>query len=203
MSHFSLAVVIDRDSFDNAHKECNGYSNKENRIILEELVDKALEPFDEGKWVPDYVAKTAEELEIEYKQLLEKIDKGESNVSKHDVITIWDYAEYRYGKVLDINDGNLYSNYNPNSKWDWYQIGGRWSDVVPGHVVQVQDIDEAIDENIYAVLDKNGKWHEPGEMLHFGMTSATEEQLKAFSAYNIIKETSNEEDLIVVVDCHI
>lgn len=203
MSHFSLAVVIDRDTFNNVYKDCTGFSNKENRIILEELVAEALEPFDEGKWVPSYVAKTAEELEIEYKQLLEKIEKGESNVSKYDVITIWDYAEYRYGKVLDINDGNLYSNYNPNSKWDWYQIGGRWSDVVSGNIVQVKDIDEALDENIYAVLDKNGKWHEPGEMLPFGMSAATEEQLEAFSVYRIIKETSSGEDLIVVVDCHI
>ena len=23
--------------------------------------------------------------------------------------------------------GNLYSTYNPNSKWDWYSVGGRWS----------------------------------------------------------------------------
>lgn len=30
---------------------------------------------------------------------------------------------------LHIDDGGLYewSTYNPKSKWDWYQIGGRWS----------------------------------------------------------------------------
>lgn len=25
-------------------------------------------------------------------------------------------------------DGGLISTYNPNSKWDWYEIGGRWDD---------------------------------------------------------------------------
>lgn len=23
-------------------------------------------------------------------------------------------------------DGNLLSTCNPNSKWDWYEVGGRW-----------------------------------------------------------------------------
>ena len=26
--------------------------------------------------------------------------------------------------------GNLYSTYNPDSKWDWYCVGGRWSDML-------------------------------------------------------------------------
>ena len=28
--------------------------------------------------------------------------------------------------VVD-KDGNIISTYNPDSKWDWYEIGGRWS----------------------------------------------------------------------------
>lgn len=30
-----------------------------------------------------------------------------------------------YGNSLDA-DGNYLSTYNPNSKWDWYEVGGRW-----------------------------------------------------------------------------
>ncbi len=27
-------------------------------------------------------------------------------------------------------DGNLYSTYNPKSKWDWYSVGGRFCDIL-------------------------------------------------------------------------
>ena len=33
---------------------------------------------------------------------------------------------YKYEKY--DNDGNEFSTYNPDSKWDWYEVGGRWSD---------------------------------------------------------------------------
>lgn len=46
------------------------------------------------------------------------------------------YARYR--KDMDEDeypfydeDGNELSTYNPNSKWDWYTIGGRWSGGIP------------------------------------------------------------------------
>ena len=35
--------------------------------------------------------------------------------------------EIRYCEKEDIGkDGEIYSTYNPKSKWDWYQLGGRW-----------------------------------------------------------------------------
>ena len=37
-----------------------------------------------------------------------------------------DIAKYYDDENKDA-DGNIYSTYNPNSKWDWYEIGGRWS----------------------------------------------------------------------------
>lgn len=42
----------------------------------------------------------------------------------------------RYEDEDDIGpDGEIYSTYNPQSKWDWYSIGGRWPEywrVLPG-----------------------------------------------------------------------
>lgn len=37
------------------------------------------------------------------------------------------YLEDYYGAELDA-EGNVLSTYNPDSKWDWYEVGGRWSD---------------------------------------------------------------------------
>lgn len=31
-----------------------------------------------------------------------------------------------------VRDGRAYRRTNPNKKWDWWQIGGRWSDLLPG-----------------------------------------------------------------------
>ena len=31
---------------------------------------------------------------------------------------------------LMMNNGNELSTYNPNSKWDWYEIGGRWRNLL-------------------------------------------------------------------------
>ena len=43
-----------------------------------------------------------------------------------------DYLENK--KYWDENmideEGNLLSTYNPKSKWDWYEIGGRFSDMI-------------------------------------------------------------------------
>jgi hypothetical protein len=44
-------------------------------------------------------------------------------------------------------DGNMWSTYNPNSKWDWYQIGGRWSGELSlkggysANSAQIKDVD--------------------------------------------------------------
>lgn len=50
--------------------------------------------------------------------------------------------------------GNIYSTYNPNSKWDWWTEGGRWSGSmkIGGYEVdsgRVGDIDFSSDEDEY------------------------------------------------------
>lgn len=48
-------------------------------------------------------------------------------------------------------DGNVWTTYNPISKWDWYVIGGRWNDCIPlkcgagTNAAQVKDIDWGVD----------------------------------------------------------
>lgn len=43
------------------------------------------------------------------------------------------YAEaIRYEDEEDLGpDGEIYSTYNPKSKWDWYEVGGRWDGMLP------------------------------------------------------------------------
>ena len=42
---------------------------------------------------------------------------------------IYQVAAENYEGCLNA-DGDVLSTYNPNSKWDWYEIGGRWKDIL-------------------------------------------------------------------------
>ena len=57
------------------------------------------------------------------------------------------------GYITD-EKGNIYTTYNPQAKWDWYEIGGRWNGylrVNGQHVntARIAEIDFSIDEDAY------------------------------------------------------
>jgi hypothetical protein len=109
-----------------------------------------------------------------------------------------------------IDSKGLYqlSTYNPKSKWDWYEVGGRWD----GGLVTTsgENTNEAVCGEIdwkksqipFAFLI-NGKWIEKGQMGWFGMArnekaeTEWEEQVKK-GVKALPKNTS-----VVVCDCHI
>ncbi|WP_144628926.1 hypothetical protein [Arthrobacter woluwensis] len=65
-------------------------------------------------------------------------------------------------------DGNLWSTYNPESKWDWWVIGGRWNDnVIAGNIGPIV----SLKKRTFAVITPDGEWHESGRMGWFGMVS--------------------------------
>jgi hypothetical protein len=122
--------------------------------------------------------------------------------------------------------GTYKSQYNPDSKWDWYSVGGRWAgyfklkpgatgelgepgvfDNKPEHdadIATVEDIDWANMEHptTYAVLH-DGVWHQHGEMGWFGMAS-NEKPKDAWQAeFDAIIKGLDPEDEVTVVDCHI
>lgn len=128
MSHFSVAVFTDEDT----------------------NVEELLEPFYEGLEVKKYIALTKEDLikrgkdEIRYaKKLYKEYMKDKRAyrrkhfnniihlrfIKKVPTIAKWNNEKiYKdqikfYDKDDISEDGGIYSTYNPNSKWDWYEIG--------------------------------------------------------------------------------
>lgn len=102
--------------------------------------ETALEPFDENLVVEPYIYKTKEEIIEQIKQMKKRYDeeiaKGGTdtwfeehygNVNWNDDESI--YSAYRkLEEDVDFDEnGNELSTYNPNSKWDWYSLGGRWT----------------------------------------------------------------------------
>jgi len=121
---------------------------------LNEFLERALAKFDENKEMPRYVEYTREQAieksrrEVEeyrngtYAEYLAdpvKYAKGVSNEKHLEYLRTgfpqrleWT-DEQHYENVASWYDdenkdaeGNLYSTYNPHSKWDWWVIGGRW-----------------------------------------------------------------------------
>lgn len=78
-------------------------------------IDTLLAPYDENLEVEPYLKLTNDEAITKARK------EYDDNYSEKELIKC--YAE-DYGYIV-LDDG-LYSTYNPNSKWDWYQVGGRF-----------------------------------------------------------------------------
>lgn len=125
MSHYTVAVI--------------------SRTGTEEEVESLLAPFDENIEVEPYLYRTKEQLIKEGREHHEKALKEIQEFEKDKLIEIltnpgydwfWcilnartDEDFYKIEAYEDMlgEDGNEYSTYNINSRWDWWQIGGRWS----------------------------------------------------------------------------
>ena len=227
-------------------------------------VDKMLEPFDESLEVAPYINFTKAQILAEYEERLEVIRTGVSeryNVEhlrehEHDYYAnIEAYTEAYYGDSEFDADGNVLVTYNPKSQWDWYSIGGRWSNFLTKKdgskcdYAKIKDINFEADANdeeakeklrknwdevlagkgyfkpeyllnkhktvenyikdtltfsTYAILDKAGVWHEPGKMGWFGCSSATpESEVKFNNEYAGVIASADQNDYLVIVDCHI
>lgn len=77
----------------------------------------------------------------EYNRKTQKTPKGYKEVTKlyREVKSFEDFLKYWYGATTSPSNSNYYTiselgsvgkvfkRTNPNAKWDWWQIGGRWS----------------------------------------------------------------------------
>jgi len=81
----------------------------------DQSIEKLLAPYDENLEVEPYIKQTKEEA---IKEL--GIDEHTSEQQYRELAEDW------FGHAPDEN-GNILSTYNPKSKWDWYQVGGRFS----------------------------------------------------------------------------
>jgi len=129
------------------------------------------------------------------------------------------------GNSWKKNDEGIWeewSTYNPDSKWDWYELGGRWSGIIKlkegtegqkgragvfGNEVGIDQAQKGditnIDEIKTFAVVKNGEWHENGKMGWFG--AVTDEKAKDEwdnEIENLLEDVS-EDTLISIYDCHI
>lgn len=141
MSHFTITVALPAEV-------------PADKAALQEALETALAPFDENIEMDRYVSYTKEQLIVKAKENRENYKNGLyaqyltdpagyvakcHNASHLEYISkafpdklTWDderlyVEELKYYDSEDIgSEGEVYSTYNPQSKWDWWVVGGRW-----------------------------------------------------------------------------
>lgn len=134
MSHFTVLVIGD-----DAEKQLQPYHEYECTGIEDEYVidvnrdDEVKEYLDRILFVGS--RKDNSKVDYEYRE-----DSANETLSDWEEMTRLEYFQSKdmtpeeieqeiidYHGVEKKEDGSWYRRTNPNSKWDWYQIGGRWS----------------------------------------------------------------------------
>lgn len=120
--------------------------------------------------------------------------------------------------------GIVSSTYNPKSKWDWYDFGGRWDGVVcgnartdgdagfnfaqkyrrlPGNITTIDNVlADLKNRRPYAIVTPDGEWHERGKMGWFGLSSNEQPMEQWLEQVRAIFEKYRSH-MVVGVDCHI
>lgn len=126
--------------------------------------------------------------------------------------------------------GKVSTNYNPNAKWDWYVIGGRWDGHLTHKEPDVKDGDnfpydekyKNIGNNIttvnqhllevkkdfeknrcFGLIDSKGHWFEKGKMGWWAIVSNEKKTGTWKKEYIDVLKHENKDNLIVALDCHI
>jgi len=116
MSHFTVLVCV---------------RNENNSMTIEEAIlclNEMMEPYQENN-----MNDCPKEFLI-FNNVQEELQEDYAN-EKNDIIQKYpsfkDYAEEYCGYNFD-KDEQAYGYYeNPNARWDWYQLGGRWKGMLP------------------------------------------------------------------------
>ncbi|MBA7647681.1 hypothetical protein ES703_55459 [subsurface metagenome] len=199
MSHFNCLVI---------HKE-------------EQNIDELMAPYSEELKIKPYIRETKDKCYKKYLQARRDArDKPGSFFAKKqkeeaDIIGMsferfkeWYWGE---GRIWD-KEGNLLTTYNPNSRWNYYTVGGSWENLLPRkkgakcNSCLITEVDWKKPIIIYAVVTPGGKWHSRGKMLYFGISDETEEKAKDWKLNfydHFIKTHLSSEFFGTILDCHI
>ncbi len=191
-------------------------------LVVGDDVESQLEPFveevDKDSPYAEFMLKVEKdeaeeyrknELNLEFWKTKEKRDERK----KYLEMSIEDYMKEYTGLIVRKNGDWGYIG-NPNAKWDWFVIGGRWASSLflkKGRKNVDQSLKKDIDlekmrkEDIiptFAILI-DGKWYEEGNMGWWGMVSNKKEDKDWNKEFEKLLEKVPNNKLLTIVDCHI
>lgn len=117
--------------------------------------------------------------------------------------------KYRYAVVRDGKLVKAVKRTNPNKKWDWYQLGGRFGGfslknggICPFALKQNIDFDVDSCFVTYAVI-KDSKWYSKGDMGWFGISSNDVSDEDWNAKFWELVNSAPDTTLFSLFDCHI
>ena len=229
-------------------------------MIFGENAEEQLAPFSENLETPRYVAYTKEQLIANERKSIEDYKNGTYMEYLSDKEAYLKgcrndsharYLENEFPKKLKWTDkevyqesirfydeseigenGEVYSERNPNSKWDWYQLGGRWAGsikikegVAPMFPLNFSwgwdeeekqklisenradcalkgDIENLDDLSCFSII-KDGQWYQRGDMGWWGIVSDEISDEEWKSKCKELIMGLSDDTLISIYDCHI
>ena len=164
--HFLLCMILDKDI---------------KREDVESNVFARMEPFDEEERVETVIGERRDsriskivKLEFEkqaYRKKLKLIGVEEFNkIFKYTLISeeiqgsrnivpqtpseiFYEMSAALIACNEDIHGNEIY-HYNPNGKWDWYVIGGRWDNkIIDGNICRYRDLKKKIEDTKFSERD--------------------------------------------------
>lgn len=112
MSHYTVGVFLTEDEL----------KGKDIETVIEGKLIKYCEDTD---CVPHEYLEFEDRTDEVNDHIQEKAEEGKT-------VTFEEAAEEYFGYTVEERDGRKVAGYyyNHNAKWDWYQIGGRWSGLI-------------------------------------------------------------------------
>ena len=206
MTHFTVGIIIPpTEDFITGH------------------IETVMEPYDENCDVKPYVSYSIEKARAEIgndiyrlEKIIQrrdpgyKLDKCQKLLDELRVTT----PEERYREYIKLHtkfnaEGEPISTYNPESKWDWWVIGGRWDGWITNAKTAGERLadntattEQAIERNVipHAIVTPDGEWHEHGKMGWWGIL-LTEKENWDSEAREILTRYPGHN--VVILDAHI
>ena len=201
--------------------------------------EENLEKYDENIRVEPYVEYTKEEVidkiklshAHNYEKALEILSDPEissevrfrnEKIIESGLFMSWEDAwkeAKEWGYIVDEENECLLSTYNPDSKWDWYVIGGRWNGYLPlidpdgeGNKVFVNtavasDIDWDYmlknDHIPFCYVTEDGEWCESAKMGYWAITTDEKDPNDWNNEFKTYIKSLDTDCLVTAVDFHI
>lgn len=206
MTHFTVGIIVPQ-----------GVPDVEHFIV--QMMDPYYEHTEADPYVCYSLERAAADIQRDIKRLERIIERQDPDYSLDQCRDILEklrctVPEEKYQEYIQFHEnfddqGQPISTYNPDSKWDWYVVGGRWD----GWINDRDASGERIDDNIaptehvlcaekipHAIITPDGQWHERGQMGWWAIL-ITENENWDSGAKQILASYPGHR--IVIVDAHI